>query len=432
MTLKETFERLKEKLLNDPSICKENRDLFAEFFQFQEYKLKRMRGNSALDENSFKTLLNYTSRLRTVNNWFENKSWRALTKADIQRVYDDLEDGKILTTRGKPIQDKRTYYKIIIKGKPFEMAGKSQIVKEVMQFASFQPSQDVRFITEDDFRKLVEAVPKTQHRLLLWLCWDIGENAKSVLRLRKRDCIRQKSEHVGDPEYLINLRSDILKRSRRPRSELTNYKETVTYLDLRLPGLSEDDLLFNLNDGGVRKILLKAAARCGVRCRPGGQRITLKDLRSSMACDLLSKGWSRDEVNARLGHAPSSDEIDRYINYLALDRARPKKKFQDNQIGKLTMELAEMRDREKLLSHRLDKLQQSSTARIAYLQQLTEIQSKILAVQIQHLQGKLNQQEFARALAKCFNELVRHGESEPRLTGFSRAESHEKEFQLDF
>ena len=23
-----------------------------------------------------------------------------------------------------------------------------------------------------------------------------------------------------------------------------------------------------------------------------------------MACDLLSKGWSRDEVNARLGHSP--------------------------------------------------------------------------------------------------------------------------------
>src|SRR5262245_35039934 len=106
MALKERYERLKAELLEDRSVCEENRVLFGEFFRFEEYKLKRIRGNSSLDDNSLKTLLSYVSRLRTVNNWFANKAWRSLTKEDIQRVYDDLEDGKILTKAGKPLKDR--------------------------------------------------------------------------------------------------------------------------------------------------------------------------------------------------------------------------------------------------------------------------------------------------------------------------------------
>lgn len=414
MTLKENYERLKAKLLNDPCVCKENRDLFAEFFQFEEYKLKRIRGNPALDENSYKTLLSYTSRLRTVNNWFQNHDWRSLTKVDIQRVYDDLEDGKILTHRGQQIRDKRSYYKLIIRGKPFEMAGKKELVREVMQFSPFQASQDVRFIVEAEFRQLVDTVHKTEHRLFLWLCWDIGENAKSVLRLRKRDCIRQRSEHLSEPEYLINLRKEILKRSRRPRSELTNYRETVSYLDLHLQTLGADDLLFTFGQGGAYKLLTKAAKTSGVRCRPDGQSVTLKDLRSSMACDLLSKGWSTDEVNARLGHSPGSREIVKYANYLAIDRSRPKKKFQDNELHKLTVELDEMRDREKLTAYRLDRLQQASNAHITYWQRMAEIQANIVALQIAHTQGKIAEQDFAISLVRLYNALVLHLGQQPK------------------
>lgn len=75
MTLSERYERVKAQLLNDETICKENRDLFAEFFKFQEYKLKRIRGRSSLDDNSLKTVIGQVSRLRTANRWFQNKSW---------------------------------------------------------------------------------------------------------------------------------------------------------------------------------------------------------------------------------------------------------------------------------------------------------------------------------------------------------------------
>jgi len=77
-----------------------------------------------------------------------------------------------------------------------------------------------------------------------------------------------------------------------------------------------------------------------------------------MACHLLKEGWTTDEVNARLGHKPSSKEIDKYINFLALDKKKPKKKLHDNQITKLTAELEEMKSREKLYQQRQNHLQE--------------------------------------------------------------------------
>lgn len=71
-----------------------------------------------------------------------------------------------------------------------------------------------------------------------------------------------------------------------------------------------------------------------------------------MACDLLKKGWTTDEVNSRLGHRPSSRELDKYVNFLALDRHKPKKKLFDNQLQSVLQELEEMKAREKLKSTR--------------------------------------------------------------------------------
>ena len=73
-----------------------------------------------------------------------------------------------------------------------------------------------------------------------------------------------------------------------------------------------------------------------------------------MACDLLAKGWNTDEVNARLGHRPSSREIDRYVTFLAIDKQQPKKKILDHNFAKLQAELEESREREKLQARRIE------------------------------------------------------------------------------
>ena len=82
MGLKERYAKAKAMLLSDTSICRENRQLFEDFLKFEEYKLKRVNGIPVLDDNSFKTLLAYVSRLRIVNRWFRNKSFRIVQIED--------------------------------------------------------------------------------------------------------------------------------------------------------------------------------------------------------------------------------------------------------------------------------------------------------------------------------------------------------------
>jgi integrase len=346
--LKERYKKSKATLLNDKSICPKNRKLFKEFLEKKEYKLKRINGLTKLDDSTYKTLSAYTSRLRTVNRWFKNKAWKDLTEKDIKKIYDDLEDGKIKSRFGQPIKDKLSYYKLIIRSTPFEMAGKKELVKKVMEFGTFKRQDEVRFIYEKDFRKIVEVALKPSHRLLLWLCFDIGENSISILQLTKKDFRRDTDEYTKEPEYRVNLRKETLKRSRTPRSEPTNYQDTVKLLDIHLQDLKDNDNLFHFGHRQAEKILDRCVKIAGIKCIPSGQKVTLKDLRSSMACDCLIKGYSLDEVNARLGHKPSSREIDKYINFLALDKRKPKKKVYESNINKLKGEIEELRSALKL------------------------------------------------------------------------------------
>ena len=124
MEWKIRYEGAKEKLLCNKDICTENRDLFREFFDFEEYKLKRMNRIARLDEACYKTLVTYVYRFKNANRWFKNKPWKELTKDDIKRVYDGLEDGLIKTRIGEPVKDTVSYYNKIFRSKPFKLAGK--------------------------------------------------------------------------------------------------------------------------------------------------------------------------------------------------------------------------------------------------------------------------------------------------------------------
>ena len=122
-----------------------------------------------------------------MNRWFDNKPWKRLTRKDIQRVYDDLKEGRIAALRGGPVKDRQSFYNRILRGKPFQLAGKAEIAREVMQFSRRIENSDVRFIPEATFRGLVDVMIQPDHRLLAWLCFDIGENASSILALQKAD-----------------------------------------------------------------------------------------------------------------------------------------------------------------------------------------------------------------------------------------------------
>lgn len=323
------------KLLADDSICGENRALFAQFFEWLEYKLKRRQGLATLDEPCYRTLYGYILKLRNVNRWFTNRPWSTLSRADIQQVYDDLEEGRIRTARGPPFRDLAGYYAKVFKGKPFTLAGKSDLARQVIEVTRYRRTP-VQFLTEDGFRQLIAAVPHKHHRLLLWLAWDIGENVGALLQLRKSHFTCGANPTTGEREYLVRLEAALLKRSRQARTEVTLYSETTALLDDFLPHLQDDEPLFHMRYESARKCLRLAVVHTGVTSLPQGNAPRLKDLRSGMACHLLRHGWTRDEVNARLGHTPHSDALDAYINLMALDRNQAKMRLASGRAAEST------------------------------------------------------------------------------------------------
>lgn len=355
MSLKERYEKGKTKLLKDRSICKENRELFTEFFTWEEEKLKRINDLPEIDDSSYKTLHGYINRFRNVNKWFENKPWKNLKLAEIKSVYRDLEDGKIINRNGKRFEDRRSYYNKVFKSKPFKLAGKNEEVKQALEFFTDRRKKEVRFVNEENFKKMIGVLSKPQHFALFWLAWDIGENINSLLKLTKRNFKKQTNRQTKESEYLVHLSQDKLKRSRQSRSEPTLYQKTVRYLDMVLQCLNDDDLIFPFGYRQALKIFDSAVKKSNAKCEPDSNKPSWKDLRSGMACYLFSQGWHSDDINLRLGHTISSRELDVYLNYMAQNRKRAKKILYNNNLEDVKNDLEEARQREKLHSNRLER-----------------------------------------------------------------------------
>jgi len=375
-------------LMKDEFICKENKALFKKFLEEQEYKLKRKRNLTEINDKTAKTLNAYVNRLRNVSNFFNNKPLKNITKEDIKKVYDDLEDGKILNSQGTPFKDKASYYNKIMKSRPFEMIGKDALAKEVILTTADRDSE-VRFITEEDFKKILSCVIQVRHKAVLQLAWDVGENLTTLLELNVKDCRKLVDEDTKEPYYNIRLQGEFLKTGRTKRTEPTLYPETVQLLDIILQGKKPEEKLFDFTKQALEKAWHRALYKTGVRCEPDGQTPTIKDIRSGMACHLIDKDWTSDEIKSRLGHKPSSTVIDRYLNYKAKSKTRTRKKIRSFEIQRLKEEIDSIKERERLTNSRMRKLQED-------IEDLETIKDLLVTGGIKPKGKPLSNEEFAK------------------------------------
>ena len=380
--LEQRYRRQKENLLKNTSVNPKNREAMKKFLELKEYILKRKEGLSEVDERSYKTLIGFVSRLKDINKWFDNKSWENLTKEEIKKFIDDLEDGVVKTKYGTRYADRSLYYQMM-RGKLFKLVNKNQIVIDILDEFEIKGRKDkneVRFFDENTFKNLIQSSNNITHLALMWLAWDVGENIGTLLSLTKEDMRENINEDTKEPEFIITLPKEKLKRSRTPRTLTTNYPETYKYLKLLLSNLSETKKHYYTKEGKTKKLsdlhpinklfkfqieaatkfLKKYVKTSNSKCIRG-EEISWKDFRSSMACDLLTKEWTTDEVKARLGHKPSSRMIDKYVDYLALDGRKKQattKVYQSN-IKKLEAELQEQKETNKLQKIRSEKVEVS-------------------------------------------------------------------------
>lgn len=322
MKFENQYQKGKEHLTTSKKINSKNRKLFSTFFSEQEYKLKRINDMRELDQSSYKTLCKYVMYFKNLNTWFDDKPWEDLTREEIKDVYDRLEDGLIIGKRGKPISSTRDYINKVFKSRPFELAGKKDICKEIMRYP-INRKIDVRFTREENILTILEMAKKPEQKLLLWLSWDIGENYTTFLQLKKKHFRRQ---IVNDKvEYIVQLPKEHLKRTRRARSEITFYETTVRLLDGILASLDDEDRIIPISQRSAQIMLDGIVKKAQIVCEPNKDKFVFKDMRSSAACHWLMNGFSTDWIRSRLGHAPSSNVLDKYVTYLALDKRSPKK-----------------------------------------------------------------------------------------------------------
>ena len=181
----------------------------------------------------------------------------------------------------------------------------------------------VKYISVEDWEKLHVMATEPLHKALLWMAWDIGENVKSLLCLKKRDCKRKIGKEDNEPYYDIHLYKEILKKNRVARTERTMFPETALFLNMILENKKDDDLVFGIVYMQATNIYKKIMKQTGIKCTPGKEKSTLKDLRSGCAMRLLDAGWTIEQINMRLGHHPTSRELERYVTYSTSSRSKP-------------------------------------------------------------------------------------------------------------
>lgn len=350
MTFKEEYERRKTKLLADKTINTKNRKYYKEILEYFEIKLKRINGNPKLDEANYKTLQTYLAKCKNVNKWFKNKDLKKITKKDIDQVYNDLEDEKL-----KPYGDRTSYYTKFFKSKPFEIIGKKELAKEVIQYTKTKKTK-VQFIELKEFIKILDHIKSIEIKLFLWLCFDYGENPFSILQLKENNFTRQLNPDSKNPEYLLHLNEEIIKRSRTERSELNIFDETVRLLEQVLENKKDNEPLFNFTCRAVEKAFSKAVTKAKIRTTPDNAKPTLRTLRKSMCTYCLKNGWTTDEIKSRLGHKPSSNVLDIYVSYLAIGRHKSKRKVFENSMKGLQEQVQQLQTQTKQKDVRLEEL----------------------------------------------------------------------------
>jgi len=347
-----------QKVINDSSICEDNRKIFIKHLDKISKDLKRLNQLPSLDIKCHRTLLNHLSRMVAVNKWFKNKSWKELTKKDIQNVFDAVEAGTITRRDGLPYTNTTDYYKRVFFDNPFKLANKHKIAQQVIGNNFPRKKKDIRFTDEESFKQIIDAVIQFEHKCFLWLCFDIGENPGALIQLTKSDCIRHINPINGEIEYRIDLKEGVIKRTRTARIEVTMYKETAQYLDRILSKKNDDENIFSFGYMQAMKFFKRALRVSEVKSVYHNKELRLKDLRKSMACNLFVKGWSVDDIKSRLGHTPSSTAIDAYLTFSAKLSNVTKNSFLKQEQEKLRENLHASQDREQLLMQEIRRLQE--------------------------------------------------------------------------
>ncbi|MBT6821693.1 site-specific integrase [archaeon] len=309
-------------------IRKENKQLVLNYLEFKEQDLKDIYGTSKdAETRNAKTLYKYlTTYLANIIYWFNDVSLKDITQKDIESIYRKIENGTLKSISGKKLSDitLKDIYSRVLKSGFFDYIKKSDLARNVIK-RKVSPTHEVRFFDLDTLKEICNLANKKEHRLAYWLLYDLGLEISALLQLKKSNFELKYDKDLKTKYYMVHIAKDISKKGRRVRNNYVHFEETTNLLKVYLGTLKESDKLFNISPPALYRALQRSNKDGKFRVKPNGEKVTIKDFRSSCATYFLSQRWSTDEVKGRLGHSPSSSEINKYVNYLGLHQKKRRK-----------------------------------------------------------------------------------------------------------
>lgn len=359
------YKQAKLNIAKDKSILKVNRDLILLWLDIKEKELKNRKGREYGDEIRWsKTMNKYCYLLRRVVYWVK-KPLKELTPADIERLYNDLEDGKITTKSGRPYTKygRKDFYNKVFKSDFFKSLGLKEKAQDIIKLESIS-DEEVKFFGKEKLDKMITYTHSLKYRFIYFLLFDTGMRIGTVLNLHKNDFEKRYNNETKQDYYMVHIRKEYTK-SKKARSISLWLEETNQLTPMFLDTVKDNDFIFNMGYASVRKHLSNMCKKLNIKTRPDKKPVSIHDFRKSCATYWLSKNVSIDAVRARLGHKPSSNAIDRYVSYLGLNEKQTVQQIQQGTYKEMTEKYKEtkeqlivMQENYKALQEQLNELQE--------------------------------------------------------------------------
>lgn len=324
-----------------------NRDLVVKWIEKRKTELENINGyDKEVQPRYYKTLYKELSTyMPNILLWFNDTDFQDITKEDIASVYKGLEEGTLETIKGKKnlsYKTRKDFYGRVFKGGFFNFIGKDNLAKEVIK-RRFTEASEVKFFDLDTLRVIADNAATGSQRLAYWVLFDTGIEVMALCQLKKNnfEWIQDKDEGY----YILHVPKEISKKLRKQRDIYIHFNETNQLLKTQMEPLKDDERLFNFKPPALYHALKLVVDKFNLKTKPESKSITIKDFRSSMATYFLQQNWTSDEVKARLGHSPSSTEIDRYVNYLGINQRKQREKGKEISLKEVNERYQELEEK---------------------------------------------------------------------------------------
>lgn len=198
-------------------------------------------------------------------------------------------------------------------------------MRKVEPFRTPQQKQKLRFWTEEEFARFMDALPeeKTVYRLFFRFLYVMGCRKGEALALEWKD--------LNIKEKTISITKSLTEKGENGR-EITSPKNESSNRTLDLPQrLFEDMVKFQKEStestyifGGKAPLATSPIDRIWheTTAKAGLPKIRIHDLRHSCASLLISRGISIVAVSKRLGHSDTEQTLNTYAHLLPRDAER--------------------------------------------------------------------------------------------------------------